>query len=96
MLMVISLFILIVIVILNQTSVRGVRLLFKLYHWYIYNVMKVGYFSNTSVPALRGWFRKPVLGHVLGRHVLGRHVPEHRLEYMPGHMLRHVLKHVPE
>ena len=45
-----------------------------------------------------GWFRKPVLGHVLKlvlRHVLGRHVPEHGLEHMPGHVLRHVLKYVP-
>ena len=48
----------------------------------------------------RGWFRKPVLGHVLGRHV-----PEHVLEYMRGHLLMHmperhvseyVLKHVPK
>ena len=40
-----------------------------------------------SLAIVRGWFPKPVLGHVL-RHLLGRH--------MLGHMPEYVLKHVPK
>ena len=35
----------------------------------------------------RGWFPKPVLGHVLK--YMPKHVPEYVLKHVPKHVLRH-------
>ena len=52
-------------------------------------------YDMCHVSISQGWFKVPVLGHVLGRHV-----PEYVLEHMPGPVLKHLpeyaLKHVPK